>query len=78
MKNTPTYVTQASLPPLEDVIPYLEQIWENKVLTNGGPFHKQLETALCEYLGIPHISLFSNATIALITAIKALESPRMG
>jgi len=35
------YVTQPSLPPLEEFIPYLEQIWENKILTNNGPFHKQ-------------------------------------
>lgn len=69
----PIFVTQPSLPPLEDFIPYLEQIWDNKVLTNGGPFHKQLETALCDYLGVPYISLFSNGTIALIAALKALN-----
>lgn len=73
MDKPPIYVTQPSLPPLEELIPYLEQIWENKVLTNGGPFHKQLETALCEYLGVPYISLFTNATVALITALKALD-----
>ena len=54
-------------------MPYLEKIWENKVLTNGGPFHQQLEDALCEYLGVPYISLFTNGTIALITALKALN-----
>jgi len=73
MSKPPIFVTQPSLPPLEDLIPYLEQIWGNKVLTNGGPFHKQLEQALCDYLGVPHISLFSNGTIALITALKALK-----
>ena len=73
MSKPPIYVTQPSLPPLEELIPYLEQIWENKVLTNGGPFHKQLEAALCDYLGVPYISLFSNGTIALITALKALN-----
>ena len=46
------YVTQPFLPPLEEFIPYLEQIWENKWLTNAGPFHKQLEKELCEYLGV--------------------------
>jgi dTDP-4-amino-4,6-dideoxygalactose transaminase len=66
-------VTQPSLPPLEEFLPYLEKIWENKILSNNGPFHKQLEFALCEYLGVKHISLFSNATIALITALKALN-----
>ena len=43
------------------------------MLTNNGPFHQQLEAALCEYLGVPHISLFSNGTIALVTALKALD-----
>jgi dTDP-4-amino-4,6-dideoxygalactose transaminase len=73
MNKKPIYVTQPSLPPLEEFIPYLEQIWENKILTNNGPFHKQLEQDLCKYLGVPYICLFSNATIALITAIKALN-----
>lgn len=67
------YVTQPYLPPLEEFIPYLEQIWANKVLTNGGPFHQQLEQALCRYLGVPYISLFSNGTLALITALQALR-----
>jgi dTDP-4-amino-4,6-dideoxygalactose transaminase len=73
MSKSPIFVTQPSLPSLEDLTPYLKQIWENKVLTNGGPFHKQLEQALCDYLRVPHISLFSNGTIALITALKALN-----
>jgi dTDP-4-amino-4,6-dideoxygalactose transaminase len=69
----PIYVTQPYLPPLGEFIPYLEQIWENKILTNGGPFHQQLETALCEYLGVQHLSLFTNGTIALVTALQALR-----
>jgi len=73
MNNKTIYVTQPYLPPLEEFIPYLESIWENKILTNGGPFHQQLETALCEYLGVKHLSLFSNGTIALITALQALR-----
>ena len=71
--NNKIFVTQPSLPPLKDLTTYLEQIWESKVLTNGGPFHKQLEQALCDYLGVPYISLFSNGMIALITALKALN-----
>lgn len=67
------YVTQPHLPPLEEFIPYLEKIWDNKILTNGGPFHQQLEKALCEYLGVEHIALFTNATIALVTALQALR-----
>lgn len=67
------FVTQPYLPPLEEFIPYLEKIWGNKILTNGGPFHQQLETELCDYLNVKHISLFTNATIALVTALQALR-----
>ena len=73
MSNKPIYVTQPYLPPLEEFIPYLEQIWENKILTNNGPFHKQLEQALCGYLGVEHLALFTNGTIALVTALQALR-----
>ncbi|HQU79466.1 MAG TPA: DegT/DnrJ/EryC1/StrS family aminotransferase [Azonexus sp.] len=73
MKQAPIYVTQPYLPPLEEFMPYLQQIWDNKTLTNGGPFHQQLEKALCEYLGVEHIALFTNGTIALITALQALR-----
>lgn len=69
----PIYVTQPVLPKLEDFIPYLEQIWENKILTNCGPLHQQLEKELCEYLNVPYISLFNNGTIALVTALQALN-----
>lgn len=69
----PVYVTQPYLPPLEEFLPYLKQIWDNKILTNGGPFHQQLEAELCDYLGVHHISLFTNATIALVTALQALR-----
>ncbi len=67
------YVTQPTLPPLEEFIPYLQQIWDSKILTNGGAFHQQLEEALCEYLGVEHIALFTNGTIALVTALQALR-----
>ncbi|HQS05981.1 MAG TPA: DegT/DnrJ/EryC1/StrS family aminotransferase, partial [Daejeonella sp.] len=69
----PIYVTQPYLPPLSDFIPYLEQIWETKILTNGGPFHQQLEQELCDYLGVKYISLFTNGTLALVTALQALR-----
>ena len=71
--NKPIYVTQPDLPELADFIPYLQQIWDNKILTNGGPFHQQLEQVLCDYLGVKHIALFTNATIGLITALQALR-----
>ena len=67
------YVTQPFLPPLEEFIPYLEKIWSSKILTNGGPYHEQLEAMLCEHLGVEHVALFTNGTIALITALQALR-----
>jgi dTDP-4-amino-4,6-dideoxygalactose transaminase len=73
MQKKDTYVTQPTLPPLDEFMPYLQKIWDNKILTNGGPFHQQLEQELSEYLGVEHISLFTNATIALITALQALR-----
>ena len=67
------YVTQPELPPLEEFLPYLRQIWDSRVLSNGGPFHQMLEAALCEHLGVRLISLFTNATIALVTALQSLR-----
>ena len=67
------YVTEPAMPPLEDFIPYLQQIWSTKILTNGGPFHQQLEAALCAHLNVNHICLFANATIALVTALQAMR-----
>ncbi|EOW9257957.1 dTDP-4-amino-4,6-dideoxy-D-glucose aminotransferase VioA [Vibrio cholerae] len=70
-KNIP--VTQPFLPDLDEFIPYLEKIWNNRWLTNNGPFHQELESELCEYLGVEYVSLFNNATIALITALQAMR-----
>lgn len=66
-------VTSPLLPPLEEFIPYLEDIWKRKWLTNNGHYHQELEKALCDYLGISYISLFSNGTLALVTALQALR-----
>lgn len=66
-------VTQPYLPPLAEFIPYLEKIWDNRWLTNDGPFHQQLEAALCEYLGVEYISLFANGTLALMAALRVLD-----
>jgi len=66
-------VTQPYLPPLAEFLPYLEEIWESKCLTNNGPFHAQLESALRDFLGVEHISLLANGTIALIAALQALR-----
>ena len=71
--SKPIYVTQPYLPPLDEFIPYLQEIWDSKVLTNGGNFHQQLEQKLCEYLGVEHLALLTNGTIALITALQALR-----
>ena len=73
MVNKPIYVTKPELPPLDEFIPYLEKIWASKFLTNNGPYHQQLEKALCEYLGVDHIALFTNGTIALVTALQTLR-----
>lgn len=69
----PIFVTQPYLPPLQEFIPYLEQIWASKQLTNRGPMHQRLEAELCEHLGVEHISLFANGTLALVTALQALR-----
>jgi len=71
--DKPINVTLPAMPPLEEFYELLKQIWGNKILTNNGPFHKQFEQALAEYLGVKHISLFANGTLALITALQALR-----
>lgn len=73
MNDKPIYVTQPAMPPLEEFIPYLQQIWDNKILTNCGPFHQQFEQALADYLGVKYVCLFANATLALVTALQALR-----
>ncbi|HDS1201823.1 TPA: dTDP-4-amino-4,6-dideoxy-D-glucose aminotransferase VioA [Shewanella algae] len=73
MTNQTIPVTQPFLPELSEFVPYLEQIWDNRWLTNNGPFHQELEAKLAEYLGVEHVSLFNNATIALITALQAMR-----
>jgi len=72
-KDAPIYVTRPLLPPLEEFLPYLRQIWDSKWLTNNGPFHHQLEQALAEYLGVRHVALFTSGTVALITALQTLR-----
>ena len=73
MKKPTIFVTQPSLPKLKDLLPYLEKIWDNKIVSNGGPFHKELEEKLCKYLDVSYVSLVTNATIGLITALKVLK-----
>lgn len=67
------FVTRPSLPPLDEFIPYLQDIWQSRVLTNNGKYHQQLEEALAEFLNVPYISLFSNGTLALLNALQTLR-----
>jgi dTDP-4-amino-4,6-dideoxygalactose transaminase len=72
-KEQAVYVTEPHLPPLEEFIPYLRAIWESRRLTNRGPFHQEFEAALARYLSVPHLALFANGTIALVTALQTLR-----
>lgn len=73
MRQDPIYVTRPFLPPMEEFIPYLKKIWDSHKLTNEGPFHQELEKELSKYLGVKYISLFSNGTLALVTALQTLK-----
>lgn len=66
-------VTSPLLPNLDEFNELLKQIWDSKWITNMGQFHKQLETALAEYLHVPYVCLFTNGTLPLITALQALR-----
>lgn len=73
MDNKQITVTSPLLPNLDEFNELLKQIWESKWITNNGSFHKQLETALAEYLKVPYVSLFTNGTLPLLTALQALR-----
>ena len=73
MENKQITVTAPLLPDLEDFNVLLKEIWDSKWITNNGSFHKRLESALCEYLKVPYISLFTNGTLPLLTALQALR-----
>lgn len=66
-------VTSPLLPNLDEFHKLLKDIWDKKWITNNGDFHKQLEAALAEYLKVPYVSLFTNGTLPLITALQALR-----
>lgn len=66
-------VTSPLLPSLDDFMPYLQDIWNRKWLTNNGYYHQRLEEALCEYLKVPYVSLFTNGTLPLMCALQALR-----
>lgn len=71
--NNRITVTSPLLPDLNEFHELLKQIWDSKWITNNGSFHQQLETALAEYLKVPYVSLFTNGTLPLITALQALR-----
>lgn len=71
-KNSIT-VTSPLLPDRAEFELMLKEIWDSKWITNNGQFHKRLEKALCEYLKVPYISLFTNGTLPLLTALQALR-----
>jgi degT/dnrJ/eryC1/strS family aminotransferase len=66
-------VTSPLLPNLDEFTDSLKEIWESKWITNNGQFHQKLEAALAEYLKVPYISLFTNGTLPLLTALQALR-----
>ncbi len=73
INNNQITVTSPLLPPLEDFHKLLQEIWNSKWITNNGSFHQQLEKELVAYLKVPYISLFTNGTLPLITALQALR-----
>ena len=73
MENKLITVTAPLLPDLEEFNELLKQIWASKWITNNGDFHKQLEKELAAYLKVPYVSLFTNGTLPLLTALQALR-----
>ena len=73
MIDKPIYVTSPLLPSLEDFTFLLKEIWESKMLTNNGNFRQKLEEELAKYLKVPYLSLFTNGTLPLITALQAMR-----
>ena len=67
------FVTRPFMPPLQEFVESLEEIWESRWLTNIGKYHREFERALSDYLGVKYISLFANGTLALMTALQVLR-----
>ena len=72
-KQEKIFITRPQLPPLEKLQPYLEEIWDNKILTNNGPFHQRFEKKLAKYLEVENVNLVTNGTIALLVGLQALS-----
>ena len=73
MDNKQITVTSPLLPNLDEFHTLLKVIWDSKWITNNGSFHQKLEAALAEYLKVPYVSLFTNGTLPLLTALQALR-----
>lgn len=73
MTDKPIYVTSPLLPSLDDFTSSLKDIWDSKIITNNGDFHKKLEKELANYLKVPYLCLFTNGTLPLITALQAMR-----
>lgn len=73
MTKKPLFVTRPYLPPLDEFVAELKNIWDTRILSNGGPYHQRLECALAEALEVEYVSLFTNGTVALVAALEALE-----
>ncbi|MCX7644510.1 MAG: DegT/DnrJ/EryC1/StrS family aminotransferase [Rhodobacteraceae bacterium] len=70
MKRTPIFVNRPILPPLSDLEPLLGEIWQSRILTNGGPLLRRFERALADYLEVAHVSIVSNASLGLVLALR--------
>ena len=66
-------VTSPLLPNLDDFTAELKKIWDSKWITNNGSYHRELEKELAAYLKVPYVSLFTNGTLPLLTALQALR-----
>jgi len=73
MEKRKILVTRPQLPPLNEFIPLLADIWDSRWLTNNGKYHQEFEKALASYLGVPYVSLFANGTLALMAALQCLR-----
>jgi dTDP-4-amino-4,6-dideoxygalactose transaminase len=73
MNKKPIYVARPALPPLEEFVNLLEEMWTSRILTNGGQFHKELEASLAIHLGVPFVSLVNNGMVGLQLALMALD-----
>lgn len=66
----PVFVTRPILPPLAEVMPYLEEIWSSRILSNGGPMLKRFEAELAAWMGVEHLSIQCNASVSLVVALR--------